>query len=242
MKTIYPIIISSIAGLSTMLGNIFLFIPIKYKNKVLSFSFGLSFIVMFLISIFELIPEGIHLIKNTYSIPLIFILSLILLIVGYIIIYLIDKKLEHQENLYRVGVLSMISLLIHNIPEGIICTITSSINIKLGLSLSFAILIHNIPEGICISLPIYYATKSKLKAITMTFISGAGEIVGSILTIAFLRPYITPFILYLIFIITAGIMITLSTTKILKEGLQIHQYKYFIIGIITGIIIIIYTL
>lgn len=197
---------------------------------------------MFLISILELIPEGIHLISNTSSIPKIFIISIILLLVGYYIIQFIDKKLSSKEDLYRVGILSMISILIHNIPEGIICAITSTINIKLGLKVSLAILIHNIPEGICISLPIYYSTKSKLKALLYTIISGAGEVVGAIITILFLKPFISNNLLYTIYIITAGIMITLSINKLLKEGLKINKYKEFILGIIIGIIIIIYTL
>lgn len=242
MNTLIPLIISSIAGFSTVIGNLLLFIPSKYEKNILSFSFGLSFIVMFLISIFELIPEGIHLISNTSSIPKIFIISIILLLAGYYIIELIDNKLTGKEDLYRVGILSMISILIHNIPEGIICAITSTINIKLGLKVSLAILIHNIPEGICISLPIYYSTKSKIKALLYTIISGAGEVVGAIITMLFLRPFISNNLLYTIYIITAGIMITLSINKLLKEGLKIKKYKEFIIGIIIGIIIIIYTL
>ncbi|HAB67018.1 MAG TPA: hypothetical protein DCE23_06580 [Firmicutes bacterium] len=242
MNTLIPIIISSIAGLSTIIGNILIFIPVKYKNQVLSFSFGLSSIVMLLISIFELIPEGLNLIKNTYQIHTIMIQSLILLLIGYYIIKIVDKKLEHQENLYRVGILSMISILIHNIPEGIICAITSSINIKIGLKVSLAILIHNIPEGICISLPIYYSTKSKLKAFIYTLISGAGEVIGAIITILFLKSYITANLLYFVYLITAGIMITLSLTKLLKQGLELHNYYSFILGIVLGIIIIIITI
>ena len=48
-----PIIITSIAGLSTILGNVLLFIDSKYKDKLISFSLGLAFIVMFLISVIE---------------------------------------------------------------------------------------------------------------------------------------------------------------------------------------------
>ena len=56
MNILIPIIITSIAGLSTILGNVLLFIDSKYKDKLISFSLGLAFIVMFLISVIELIP------------------------------------------------------------------------------------------------------------------------------------------------------------------------------------------
>lgn len=242
MNNIYPIIITTIAGLATQIGNLMLIIPIKYKEKTLSFSFGLSLSVMLLISILELIPEGLKIAITLYNIPTTLIISLILLLIGFFIINILDKKLDKEEDLYRVGVLSMISLLIHNIPEGILCAITSSINLSLGLKVSLAIMIHNIPEGICISLPIYYSTKSIKKSLIYTFLSGVGEILGAIITILFLRPLITPTIIYIIYLITSGIMITLSLTKILKEGLKLHELKYFIIGIIIGTIIILYTI
>ena len=242
MKNLYPILITSIAGFATMLGNILLFVNIKYKERLISFSLGLSFIVMFLISVVELIPEGMKLVYETFSITELFLTGIFLLLIGYFIVSIIDKNIDNQDSLYRVGILSMISLLIHNIPEGMICAITSSTNVRLGLQMSFIILIHNIPEGICISLPIYYATKSKRKAFIYTFISGMGEVVGALITMFILKRFINNYMLYIILIITAGIMITLSIRKILTEGLSFKKYIWFVGGIILGIIILVITL
>ncbi len=242
MKNLYPILITGIAGFATMLGNILLFVNIKYKERLISFSLGLSFIVMFLISVVELIPEGVKLVYETFSITELFLTGIFLLLIGYFIVSIIDKNIDNQDSLYRVGILSMISLLIHNIPEGMICAITSSTNVRLGLQMSFIILIHNIPEGICISLPIYYATKSKRKAFIYTFISGMGEVVGALITMFILKRFINNYMLYIILIITAGIMITLSIRKILTEGLSFKKYIWFIGGIILGIIILVITL
>lgn len=242
MRNLYPILITSIAGCATMLGNVLLFIDLKYKERLISFSLGLSFIVMFLISVVELIPEGMKLAYATFSIVELFLSGVFLLLAGYFIVSIIDKNIVNQNTLYRVGILSMISLLIHNIPEGMICAITTSTNIRLGLEMSFLILIHNIPEGICISLPIYYATKSKRKAFIYTLISGMGEIFGALITMFILRRFINNYMLYVILLITAGIMITLSIKKILIEGLSFKKYKWFVGGIIIGIIILIITL
>ena len=46
----------------------------------------------------------------------------------------------------------------------------------------------------------------------------------------------------IILIITGGIMITLSVLKILKEGISYKCYKWLIMGILFGIVIIIVTL
>lgn len=242
MNNFYPILIACIAGFSTILGNVLLFIDIKYKDKLISFSLGLSFIIMLLISLIELIPEGIKLVRYEFSLLFLFIFCLILLIIGYFFVTLVDDRIDNNDKLYRVGMLSMISLLIHNIPEGMICAITTSTNMELGLKMSFIILVHNIPEGICISLPIYYATKSKIKAFVLTFISGVGELIGAVITMFILKNYINNILLSIILIVTAGIMITLSLKKIFVEGISFKKYGWFISGVVVGIIVLFFTL
>lgn len=239
MNNVFIIILTAISGFASILGNIFLFIPIKYKERVLSFCFGLSFIVMFLISILDLIPNGLSMVHTSLNRVELVITSLILGIFSLYLINSLNKNIDNDDKLYQIGLLSMITLLLHNIPEGMICAISSTNNISLGLKMTFLIMIHNIPEGICIALPIYYSTKSRLKALLYTIISGLGELTGALLTILFLKPYITNFLLYMIFIITAGIMIYLSCFKILKSGLELKKYKSLLIGIIIGIITII---
>ena len=242
MNILIPIIITSIAGLSTILGNLLLFIDVKYKDKLISFGMGLSFIVMFLISILELIPDGLRLVYERFSIIELILYSLCLLMIGYMFVVFIDSKIDSDSKLYKIGILSVLSLLIHNIPEGIICAISSANNLDIGLKMSFMIMVHNIPEGICICLPIYYATKSRGKAFLYTIISSLGEIIGAIITMLFLYKYVNDFMMYIIFIVTAGIMINLSVGEILKEGISLKVYKWLILGILFGLGIIIVTL
>lgn len=242
MNEIYTIIITSIAGISTLLGNILLFVPIKFKDKLLSFSLGLSFIVMFLISIVELIPDALVIYINKFNFIYLFFIAFLFLMLGVIIVKMCEKKINNDDMLYRVGILSMLSLLIHNIPEGIICAMTSISNAELGLKMTFIIMLHNIPEGICVALPIYYSTRSKLKAFIYTAISGLGEVVGALITILFLKPFITPLFLFGVLLITAGIMIYLSIYKILKTGMNYKEYYWLLIGILLGIVVVVVTI
>ena len=240
---IYPLIITSIAGIATLLGNILLFVNLKYKDNLISFALGLSFIVMLMISIFDLIPEGLVLGRlEVGDTKILFIITLLLLLIGYFIVSIIERKIKSNDNLYKIGLLSMISLLIHNIPEGILCALTSSTNLEVGVRFSFMIMIHNIPEGICISLPIYYATKNRGKAFLYTLISSFGEITGALIALLFLNKFLNNSLLYVILIVVAGIMITLSILKILKEGLTYRRYFYLILGIIIGFIIVLLTI
>ena len=144
-----PFIISLIAGLSTLIGCIFIFIKPKNTNNFIGISLAFSATIMILISILELIPEGFFNLKKEYNLIIAILTLIIMILLGYLINLLINQKINkfnNKSNLYRVGILSMIALIIHNIPEGILTFLTSTVNIKLGLKLSLAIMMHNIPE------------------------------------------------------------------------------------------------
>jgi len=128
--------------------------------------------------------------------------------------------------------------MMHNIPEGIITFLTTGNDLGLGIKVALAITLHNIPEGICIAVPIYYSTNSLWKAFKTTLISGLSEPIGAILAYLFLYKYITTEILNIIFILVAGIMITLALDEILKESIKYSEKhnKYIYIGILIGIV------
>ena len=200
-----------------------------------------------LISIFDLIPHSFFylLLKHKFNG---LILSIIVFIIGILLIkfsnYIINRLEEKGSSLYKLGIISAIVLMLHNIPEGIITFLTSSNDLKLGLKVAIAITLHNIPEGICIGVPIYYSTHKVGKAIKTTLISGLSEPLGAILAYLFLYKYINNTILNVIFILVAGIMISLAINDILKESLKYSNKnnKYIYVGFIIGIIFFIISL
>ena len=231
-------LLTSLAGLSTMLGIIPIFIKIKNKDKVIASSLAFASGVMLSVSITDLIPESIHMLKNYFNGQIVILLSFIFMLIGIITSNLIDKYLPtiNYQNLYRVGIISMLAIILHNIPEGIATFISTTKDTSLGISLATSIALHNIPEGISISIPIYYSTKSKFKALFYTFISALSEPIGAILTYLFLLPLITDTLLGLLFSFIAGIMLQISLMELLKESLN-YNYKqqtklFFLIGII----------
>lgn len=238
---IYAFIVSSMAGLSTLIGFLFIFLKPKNINKFISVSLSFSAIVMILISIFDLIPESFFNLLFEYKI-LGLMFSIVSFIVGIILIKLSNKLLDNLKekgsSLYKLGIISAIVLMMHNIPEGIITFLTTGNDLGLGIKVAIAITLHNIPEGICIAVPIYYSTKSVWKAFKTTLISGLSEPFGAILAYMFLYKYITTEILNIIFIFVAGIMVTLAIDEIFKESIKYSEKnnKYIFIGIIVGII------
>ena len=220
-------LISTIAGLSTLLGSLFIFFKTKNINKFISLSLAFSSIVMIIISVFDLIPASFYNLLNKYNYLGIFI-SILSFIFGHIVIKLLNiiiNRVGNKNSLYIVGILSMISLILHNIPEGVITFITSSNNLKVGIKIAFAIALHNIPEGISISVPIYYSTKSYKKAIGYTLLSGLSELFGALVAYLFLYRIVNDIIMSIILIFVAGIMITLAISEILKESISYSKKK-----------------
>lgn len=235
------ILISTIAGLSTVIGSIFIFINIKkeYINKFITFSLALSLTIMLTISITELVPLGAINILKEYKLPSSLIIILISPIMCLKLIKYIDKISTNTNNLYKLGILNMIVLISHNIPEGIITYLSSLKDTALGIKICISIMLHNIPEGIAIAVPIYYSTRSKIKSVGMTLVAGLSEPFGAIITSILLKNYITNNILSITLYLVGIIMIVLSINKLYPEAAKLKEPKYISIGMITGIILFI---
>ena len=232
------LLITILAGFSTIIGITPCFFKIKNKNNLIANILGFSSGVMITISLISLIPEAISLLNKTYKTFPSFIICAIFIVIGIIISTIIDTKTEKYktDNLYKLGIMATIALMLHNIPEGITTFITSTINQELGYKLALAITLHNIPEGLSIAIPIYYSSKSKLKAFKYTFISGFSELFGAIFALIFLKNVITPSLLSIILALTAGIMIDISMYEFLPTAFKHKKNKttffYFALGII----------
>ena len=238
-NTIYSFLLTTLAGLSTLIGAFIIFFSKKKKDSIIIGSLGFASGVMIFVSFTDLIPNSYNLFTNTYSIIFSILLLLVAMNIGVILSKTINKFVPNNNNsLYRVGILSMLAIILHNIPEGIATYITNCSDITLGLSLTIAIAAHNIPEGISISVPIFYATGSKLKAFLYTFISGISELIGAVLAAIFLAPFISDTLMAFLYSIIAGIMIYLSITELLKTSLNYKKYSITLIWFIVGIVFI----
>lgn len=149
---LFPILIATIAGLSTMLGSLIIFIKIKKENinKFISFCLAFSIAIMIGISITDLIPNSFITCIKHYHLFKTLIILFTSFIASFIIITFISKQMDKSithNNLYKLGILNMLVLILHNLPEGIATFLSSYQDISLGIKLSIAIMFHNIPEG-----------------------------------------------------------------------------------------------
>jgi len=243
-QIIMPLILTLLAGLSTVIGSL-IFLSCNFcSKKFIGFFLGLSAGVMIYLSFVELIPYSIK--------SLGFLNANIYFFVGVVIMALIDFFLPHhyleericrRENvidkrLLSTGIVVTLGLIIHNFPEGMAVFLSSFTSMKMGVLLAIAIAIHNIPEGIAVAAPIYYSTHNKSKAIKYAFISGMAEPLGAIIAYLLLKPYLDQNILAYVFALVAGIMVYISFDELLPACFRDSQGHHAILGIMTGMMIV----
>lgn len=238
-------LITFMAGISTLIGLFPIFFRFKNENDIVCGALAFAGGVMFSVSITDLIPESISMLSKNLIGIFVVLISFLCVLMGIVLSSFISKYIDNNNysvnsNLYKVGLISMLAIIIHNIPEGIVTFISTTKNINLGISLGIAIALHNIPEGISISVPIYYSTKSLLKSVGYTLISALSEPLGAVIAYLFLARFINDVILGMIFSLIAGIMIQITFNSLLPTSANYKKKKltafFFLIGIIFMII------
>jgi len=122
---------------------------------------------------------------------------------------------ERKMRLMRAGLVTAISIALHNFPEGIVTFLAAVVNWQLGVATAFAIAMHNIPEGISIAIPYYYATESRWKAFAIALLSGLAEPLGALIGWAILGDDIDNDVYAFMFGVTAGVMVYISFCELL---------------------------
>jgi ZIP family zinc transporter len=153
-----------------------------------------------------------------------------------------DDGEKHRK--WRLGMLMMVTLTIHNFPEGLAVVVSALASQKLGIIMCVAIGLHNIPEGLTIATPIYAATGDRRHAFLMASASGLSEPLGALTALLFLRPYMiqNPNIVGYSMCAVGGIMTTVSCKELIPEGLKYNEPLCFWGGVVSGAMVMAITL
>ena len=235
------VLLSLIMGFSFLIG---IFISKKFKSKFMTyFATGLAFMIILSVLFTDIIPEMLELTSN-YNQIWVSICAEILGIISMIIIDLFiphhnhkhihndDEKKEHKEHLYHIGILTFISVIIHNILEGIAFYLVAKTSIKAALLMAGGIAMHNIPLGIEMSYFFSDKGSKNIKKYVSLILSGTvGSIIG--LCIGDLSTITNLIVLS----ITCGMMLYIALLELGIESLKNIKEKGVIEGILVGAII-----
>lgn len=152
------LILSTMTGITTMVGVILALLYGQPSKKILAFYLGLSAGIMSLIIVMDLLPAAFS--KGpVQAVGIGLGLGLIMMMVIYECfqrlmgdrpISLTPKKNEY----WRMGIFMALAIAAHNVPEGIAIGAGFESHHELGIMVAFSIALHNIPEGLGMAIPL----------------------------------------------------------------------------------------
>ena len=248
------------AGLATGIGSAIAFLSKTTNKAFFALSMGFSAGVMIYLSFAEILPKASGYISAEVGEVNAAGLAAAALIGGMILMALIDALVPSganphentrvelmsepvgtpeeigisQKRLLQMGVFVALAIAIHNFPEGLATFLLVLDDPKIGIALAIAVAMHNIPEGIAVSVPVYYATKSKIKAFRLSFLSGLAEPAGAVIGYLILAPFLTDFVLGIIFAMVAGVMVFLAIDTLLPTARNSSRGHLTVYGLIAG--------
>lgn len=244
------------AGLSTGIGSLMALLSKQFKPKFLAGSLGFSAGVMIYVSFVEIFLKARTALSNDLGNQMGYVYTVVAFFGGIALIALIDWLIPsvenpheminmneakfteaHQQKLLRMGMFSALAIGIHNFPEGLATFMAALENPTLGISIAIAIAIHNIPEGIAVSIPVYYATKSRTKAFWLSFLSGISEPVGALVGYFLLKSFLTESLFGIVFAAVAGIMVYISLDELLPTAEEYGEHHIAIGGLVAGMMV-----
>lgn len=244
------------AGLATGIGSFIAFTAKTTNKKFLSFMLGVSAGVMLYVSLVEIFQKAVDSLgAAAQSDSAGYLLATLGFFGGIAVIALIDKLIDYDHGnpheihsvsemddpeqkernaLLRMGTFTALAIAIHNFPEGLATFLATIEDPTLGIAIAIAVAIHNVPEGIAVSIPIYHATGSRLKAFWYSFGSGVVEPIGALLGFFILQQFFNEYVFGIVFAGVAGIMVFISLDQLLPTAQKYGYHHLSIYGVIAG--------
>lgn len=104
-----------------MIGSLLIFGKKEKGEGILISSLAFAAGVMICVSLTDLIPESFHALSTYLNLFPLLCTVLIGINLGILLSSKIEKKVAKQEkssSLYKIGIISMLAIILHNIPEG----------------------------------------------------------------------------------------------------------------------------
>ena len=241
---IYAVLLCAVASLSTAVGGIIVILYPNVSAKSLCFSQGFAAGVMVGISFGEMLPNCYGGLVKKMSGARAMLVLLAFVTIGWIISVIIGRlaayscKDEQTNSLKRVCLITTAIIILHNLPEGMLTSVSALGEISFGLHVALAVALHNIPEGIAVASSGLYLTNSKFKAFMHSFGAGLAELVGGVTSLFILHRFITAELLQATLAIISGIMLQVSVCELVPAGAQLHSSKCVFTGLFCGVVVI----
>jgi len=234
----------------TALGASMVFFFKTINKKILNSMLGFAAGVMIAASFWSLLKPAIEMAEENGSIP--WVPAVLGFLGGGAFLLLVDKLLPHLhmglatdkaegiKTTWQRSVLLVLSITLHNIPEGLAVGVTFGAlanNPDAGMlagaiALAVGIGLQNFPEGAAVSIPLRREGFSRLKAFNYGQMSGIVEPIAGVLG-AYLVLTITPILPYALSF-AAGAMIFVVVEELIPESQTGNETDLSTIGAMLG--------
>lgn len=237
-------------GMFILIGA-FIVLVMKDKTKLVEFSIGLAFGVMILLLVLELTPESFEKLKESFDGIHPYMISFIAMTLGIVLLKILDLFIpdhehhEHEnheakevkENLFHIGYVSSIAIILHNIIEGMAVYGTISSSTSMGFLMSIGVGLHNIPLGMAITSTVYQTNKDKKKTFALLLGIALSTFVGGLFMFLFRTELLNSMIIGILLSVTSGMLIYIILFELLPHIMEAKNKKSAILGVALGALI-----
>lgn len=241
-----PLFMTIIVGVFILIGSV-IFLLSRRNDKIVDFSISMAFGVIISLVCIELAPEAYELLTDNIKYPLNILLILFFGVLGIIILKILDTFIpdhdlesdseeDKKENLYHIGIMASIALILHNLIEGMTIYITASSSLDLGILITLGVGLHNIPMGLIVTSTLYDTTKDKKKTIILLIIIALSTFMGGIIMML-LSKFITDVLLGILLCITLGMLVYICLFELIPELRHSKNKKVSVMGMVLGVLV-----
>lgn len=223
---------------------------IRDKKKLLSFTCGITFIIMLYLIFIDLFPEIIEVLEIKENLKNM-ILMIIFIFIGFILLKGLDhfvpehhhdhkeshdNIVEHNNHYFHIGFITAMSLIIHNVLEGISIYITGSNDLKMGILMALSVGCHNLPLGIEIAANMEANTKKKRTKYFIFALLIFSSFIGAFI-LYIMNQELNQIVEGILLSITLGMLLYISGIELVPEVIKNKKEKAHKLGLLVGCII-----
>lgn len=224
-------------GIGTSIGGLISILIYKPSDRMVSGILSFAAGIMIAVTSFDLVPEA-------YEIGGFFIVTLGLAI-GLIIVFFTEDMIPYQKlsqykgkklNYIKMSLIIIISLSLHNFPEGVAVGSSYAYSDNLGLKIGILIAAHDIPEGISVGIPLIMAGASPVLVMFLTLLTGIPTALGAVFgaLVGGISDYFIAFCLSA----AASSMLYVSANELIPEANLLYKGKsssvFLLLGFMSG--------
>lgn len=161
-------------------------------------------------------------------------------VLGGVVFAFISPVISHKQerSLYSVGIMVLIGIALHNLPEGLAIGSSLVQSETMAFSLALLMLMHNIPEGLAVCLPLRLSGMPIFKVLLLALLTGLPTAAGAVIGTAV--GTISKEMIAVCISFAGGAMLYISLKELIPAAGKKKRALPSILGLIVGFVMTIF--